>query len=203
MNYVKKTAVFLTATLLGCCALTGCGGNGVTIAEEDMPYGATMREAKTTYALPVTYDRRFLNEEQLTAVTDYLSAIITKDAALYETYTLGFYNDYQLDMYSEDYENTQDLVDGIYDGIVGSLGENVSFNMITIEEFTDERVASGLDTILEILETIDEENEFVSTVDNCWALEMQWIVNYDGGSAILESQKLFLLEIDGKYYCQM
>ena len=93
MNYVKKTAVFLTAALLGCCALTGCGGNGVTIAEEDMPYGATMREAKTTYALPVTYDRRFLNEEQLTAVTDYLSAIITKDAALYETYTLGFYND--------------------------------------------------------------------------------------------------------------
>ena len=75
--------------------------------------------------------------------------------------------------------------------------------MTVLSVLSDERVASGLDTILEILETIDEENEFVSTVDNCWALEMQWIVNYDGGSAILESQKLFLLEIDGKYYCQM
>ncbi len=203
MKCVKKAAVLLTAAILGCCALTGCGRDGITIAEEDMPYGATMREAKTTYALPITYDRRFLTEEQLTAVTGYLSSIMNKDAALYETYTLDFYNDYQLEMYSEDYETVQDLVDGIYEGIVGSLGDNVAFSMITIDSFTEERVASGLDTILEILETIDEETEFVSTVDNCWALEMQWLVTYEGGTAVLEGQKLFLLEIDGKYYCQM
>ena len=34
-----------------------------------------MREDKSSYAIPIAYDRRFINEEQVTAVTNFFSAI--------------------------------------------------------------------------------------------------------------------------------
>jgi hypothetical protein len=60
---------------MGAVLFTGCMSAGPTIAEEDLPYGATMRETKTTFALPVSYDRRFLNDAQVTVLTDYFSAV--------------------------------------------------------------------------------------------------------------------------------
>jgi len=77
--------------------------------------------------------------------------------------------------------------------------------MITIDGFTQERVTSGLDTMIEILDKINGESDFLSSVDNCWALDMDWLIRYNGGgsSMLVNEQYVFMFEIDGKYYCVM
>lgn len=203
MKCLNRAVLLMTAALIGCCAMTGCGG-GEDIAEEDLPYGATMREAKTTYAVPLSYDRRFLNEEQLTVIADYLAAIQNSDAALYTENTLDFYADYQLnEVYSESYSTMDEMVAALHQSVADDTGEDFKFAMVTIDDCTQEGVASGLDTMIEILETIDEENDFASTVDNRWALNMEWVITYEGGSRVASDQILFLLEIDGEYFCVM
>ncbi len=203
MKCFHRTAALLAAAVLACCALTGCG-EGYNLAEEDMPYGATIREDKSTYAVPVSYDRRFLNEEQLTVITNYIAAIQNSDAALYTASTLDFYAEYQLnEVYSENYSTMDEMVAALHQSVADGTGNNFTYNMVNIEDCTQESVTSGLDTMLEILETIDEENDFISTVDNCWALNMEWFIKYDGGSMIVSDQKLFMVEIDGEYFCVM
>ncbi len=193
----------LTAALC-LSAFTACGSQGPSMSEGDLPYGATMREDKSSYAVPVTYDRRFLEEAQLTAVANYLSAIQTSDAALYESVTLDFYSEHQLnDIYAGQYANMDEMVAALHKSIADTTADDYAFRMVTIEDCTTEQITSGLNTILQILENIDESDNFEETVDACWALNMEWILGYTGGSLIVSDQKLYLLEIDGKYYCVM
>ncbi len=206
MNRLHKISAILTAAMLGAVMFTGCMDKEVNIAEEDLPYGATMREAKTTYAVPVTYDRRFVNEAQLTALTDYLAAIQNGDGAGYAASTLDFYADYQLnEVYSTQYKTMDEMVVALQGSVAEITADDFAFAMVTIDDFTQERVVSGLNTMIEILSKIDENGDFMSDVDNCWALDMQWLIRYNNGgsSMLVEDQYVFMFEIDGKYYCVM
>jgi hypothetical protein len=172
--------------------------------EDELPYGATMRTDKTSYSLPVTYDRRFLNEAQVTAVTDYLAGVQNCDTELYLASTLQFYVDYQ---FNEVYEGSYDSMDAFVAALNSSIAENTAddftFSMITIDEFTTEQNVSGLATMLELLDNINEG--FSDTVENCWSLEVEWVLSYNGGEDTLavSDQRLFLVEVDGAYYCIM
>lgn len=206
MNSLHKIGALLTAVLLGSVMLTGCMDKEVNIAEEDLPYGATMREAKTTYALPVSYDRRFVNEAQLKAVTDYLYAIETGDGEGYAANTLDFYAEYQLEeVYGDKYKTMDEMITALQGSVAELTGKDFEFAMVTIDGFTKERDTSGLNTMIEILDKLDGDADFKGSITNCWALDMDWLIRYNNGgsTALVQEQYVFMFEIDGKYYCVM
>lgn len=207
MKCLHKTAALLTAILMGAVLCTGCKNqNQPSYTEEELPYGATMRESKTGYAVPISYDRRFVNEEQVKVLTDYLSAIQTCDGELYKTNTLDFYAEYQLnEVYEGQYANYDEMIGALHAAIAEMTAEDFTFTMVTVENFTQERVASGLDGMIDILTDFSDDENFSQTLDNCWAVEMQWLMHYNGGasSVIVNEQRLYMFEIDGQYYCVM
>ena len=206
MKMLHKISALLTAAVMGAVMFTGCMSNGPTIAEEDLPYGATMREAKTTYAMPVSYDRRFVSDAQLTAITEFLSSIQTCDGDAYAANTLDFYAEYQLnEVYKDTYKTYDEMMTALHSSIAKSTAEDFDFTMVTITDFTQERVTSGLGTMIDVLSEISGDENFEQSLTNCWAVEMEWMFNYNNASstAIVQDRMIFLFEIDGAYYCVM
>ncbi|MBQ8011259.1 MAG: hypothetical protein IJ265_06870 [Oscillospiraceae bacterium] len=206
MKMLHRISALLTAAVMGAVLFTGCMSAGPTIAEEDLPYGATMRETKTTFALPVSYDRRFLNDAQVTVLTDYFSAVQNCDGEAYAANTLDFYADYQLnEVYSEQYESMDDMMNALHASVAEATAEDFTYNMITVTDFTQERVTSGLNTMIDVLTDISGNPDFEQTLTNCWAVEMEWLLVYNGGASnvIVNEQYVYMFEIDGAYYCVM
>ena len=206
MKMLHRISALLTAAVMGAVLFTGCMSAGPTIAEEDLPYGATMRETKTTFALPVSYDRRFLNDAQVTVLTDYFSAVQNCDGEAYAANTLDFYADYQLnEVYSEQYESMDDMMTALHASVAEATAEDFNYNMITVTDFTQERVTSGLNTMIDVLTDISGNPDFEQTLTNCWAVEMEWLLVYNGGASnvIVNEQYVYMFEIDGAYYCVM
>ncbi len=206
MKMLHRISALLTAAVMGAVLFTGCMSAGPTIAEEDLPYGATMRETKTTFALPVSYDRRFLNDAQVTVLTDYFSAVQNCDGEAYAANTLDFYADYQLnEVYSEQYESMDDMMTALHASVAEATAEDFNYNMITVTNFTQERVTSGLNTMIDVLTDISGNPDFEQTLTNCWAVEMEWLLVYNGGASnvIVNEQYVYMFEIDGAYYCVM
>ena len=206
MKMLHRISALLTAAVMGAVLFTGCMSAGPTIAEEDLPYGATMRETKTTFALPVSYDRRFLNDAQVTVLTDYFSAVQNCDGEAYAANTLDFYADYQLnEVYSEQYETMDDMMTALHASVAEATAEDFNYNMITVTDFTQERVTSGLNTMIDVLTDISGNPDFEQTLTNCWAVEMEWLLVYNGGASnvIVNEQYVYMFEIDGAYYCVM
>ncbi len=203
---LHKITALLSVLVLGASVLTGCGSNGPSIKEEELPYGATMREAKNDFSLPITYDRRFMNEEQAAVLTDYLYAMQTCDGDLYKKNTLDFYADYQLnEIYAGQYEDLDAMMTALHDSVAEATAEDFTYVMITVDNFTQERSVSGLGTMLEVLTNISGNENFTDTVTDCWAVEMQWLLVYDGGasSVVINEQYVYMFEIGGRYYCMM
>ncbi len=198
----KYTALALALVMGG--ALTGCMEDEGYIAEEDLPYGATMKEMRTSFSVPMSYDRRFITEEQAAVIADYHAGIQNQDAELYIQSTFDFYIDYQLnEMFADLYKSREEYVDGLHLSMSQQSGEDFKFNMITVSGMTEERVASRLDEMLNMLQDLSGDENFKDSVDSCYAITLEWSVAYNDGAQYLNAkdQKLFLIEIDGRYYC--
>lgn len=203
---LHKTTALLSVLVLGASLLTGCGSNGPTIKEEELPYGATMREDKSTHALPISYDRRFMNEEQAAVLTDYLYAVQTCDGESYGKNTIDFYADYQLnEVYAGQYADLDGMVTALHASMAEATAEDFTYAMITVDNFTQERSVSGLGTMLEVLTKLSGDENFTESVTDCWAVEMQWLIVYNNGASnvVVNEQYVYMFEIGGKYYCVM
>lgn len=199
-----KHILTITAAIFLCLMLAGCESRKqkMDYTEDELPYGATMREDKQSYAVPVGYDRRFINEEQIAAVANYYAAMEQNSAELYMAATLDFYAKYQQEeVYKNTYRTMDEMVGAMHQSIADRLGGDFTFDMVTVSACTQEANASGLEGMLDLLDKISGEEDFRSTVDNCWALETDWIVRAGNTSAVSENNQLYLLEIGGKYYC--
>ena len=203
MKKIYQIGALLTAVVM----LTGCQSakEKINYTEEELPYGATMRSNKTSYTVPMTYDRRFVNEEQVKAVADYLGAIQNNDAELYESVALPLYTAYQVsEVYS--YQSTDELVNALHEGISGQLANDFKFEMVLINEFSTDRSAGGLAAMLDLLDKISPKDaQFTDSLENAWALELEWEFSYNNGeqTGVTENQYLYLMQIDGVYYCCM
>ncbi len=206
MKLLHRSIALVLVAVMGAAAFTGCMEDNNNVAEEDLPYGATMKEMKTTFALPMCYDRRFVNDEQAAVIADYFAAVQNCDTELYLQSTFDFYVEYQVnEVYQDSYSSTEEFLAGLRQSMVQPTAEDFRFNMITVSEWTEERVASRLDEMLEMLDALSGQEGFRESVDGCWALKLEWVLTYNGGadSMIAEDQKLYLFEIDGSYYCVM
>lgn len=205
MKLIFKITAFAMIAML----LTGCSGQNKqeinNITEDELPYGATMRENKTSYAVPITYDRRFVEEEQVAAVANYFSAIQNQDVDLYLENALPIYTEYQIN-YVYSYDDTSELVNGLHEGIATQTGEDFVFQMILINEFSQDRNFGGLEAMLDLLDNaIASDIKFSEQIQGAWALELELDFLYDkqANFGSVDSQWVYLFKLDDKYYCCM
>ena len=97
------------------------------------------------------------------------------------------------------------MMTALHSSVASATAEDFTYVMITVDNFTQERSVSGLGTMLEVLTDISGDKNFTDTVTDCWAVEMQWLLIYDGGasSVVVNEQYVYMFEIGGKYYCMM
>lgn len=195
------------ACVLSVFLLTGCAGSQqeISMTEDELPYGATMRENSTSFAVPMAYDRRFVNEEQVAVVADYFAAIQNQDTELYLASALPLYTEYQIQkVYS--YQDTGELVTALHQGIAGQTGEDFQFSMISVSEFVQDTSFGGLEAMLDLLDHVsDSGQKFSEQIQGAWALELEWNVLYheQSSSGVVDSQWVYLFQIDDQYYCCM
>ena len=201
MRHMKRTALLCAAVLLVC---TGCSEKAqIDYTEEELPYGATMRSS-SSFAVPMTYDRRFLNEEQVGAVANFFGAIQNCDAELYQSSTFDYYISYQMqDAYGK--ETPEELIQAIHDNVASRYSDDFTFKMILINELDQNRSAGALSQGLDFMRQLSGDDKFADTVEEAYDLALEWDVIYDGGAKyeVAENQHILLLRVDGKYYCVM
>ena len=196
----------LICLILSCLMLTGCATakQKINYTEDELPYGSTMKSDKNSDSVPMTWDKRFLDEEQVKAVSDYIAAIQNNDPALYESVALPLYTEYQIQkVYG--YQNTSELVSALHEGLTGQLADDFKFDMVLVDEFSLDRNAGGMQAMLKLLDDISEDGKFSDTVQGAWTLTLEWEFSYhnDEGHGRAENQYLYLFRKDDKYYCCM
>ena len=96
-NTFRRILVCATAATLLCTGFAGCSDSnssdsesGVNIAMEDLEYGATMRDDDSR-AVPLEYDKRFLEDGELDALANYYASIQNEDVELFQSCTVEKY----------------------------------------------------------------------------------------------------------------
>ena len=91
-NTFRRILVCATAAALLCTGFAGCSDSnssdsesGVNIAMEDLEYGATMRDDDSR-AVPLEYDKRFLEDGELDALANYYASIQNEDVELFQSW---------------------------------------------------------------------------------------------------------------------
>lgn len=202
MRHLRTIAAVLTAAVC-ILSLSGCGNDPdrPTMTEEEMPYGATMRQNKTAYAVPISYDRRFIEEDQVKAVADMLGAIQNSDADLYKASTFEFYANYQLAVYSA--ENMDALMQKIHDSLASRSGSDFVFHMVVIDGISQNREQGNLGTAYTLLgDLYDGSGKFSDTIEDAWEFSMEWDMSYDSEqkSVILNDNHICLFKTADRYY---
>ena len=201
MKRIRRiTALLLCAVCM--MSLPACGKKGMTYTEEELPYGATMRQNKTAYPVPITYDWRFITEEQVTAVTGLLGGIQNADAELYTKSTLDFYAAYQLKVYEAD--STEAMVQQFHDNLANSTGADFTFSMALINGMAQNRDNGNIASMLTLLDGIYEgSGKFSDTVEEVYDLTMEWDITYTGGYKVLDDEHVYLLKTPDGYFAVM
>ena len=94
---LRRILTCAAAAALLCTSLAGCSGDsssssesGINVDMEDLEYGATMRD-DTSRAVPLEYDKRFLEDGELDALANYYGSIQNEDVALFQSCTVSEY----------------------------------------------------------------------------------------------------------------
>ena len=199
----------LTASLI--CICFGCGAQsgtntsdkqGEDIAMEDLEYGATMRR-DTNYAVPVEYDKRFLEDGELKALADYYAAIQNEDVPLFSHCVLDFYMEslYQnaygglLDdsaYLTQQHEKFQEQIDGDF-----------TFAEISVNDCKEQTDAgSGIEYLIEMFNELNDDDTYCDThMQSCKALTIQpMLSNSEDVTVACDEVPVFLVNLDGTYY---
>lgn len=196
-------AVLLAAVCM--CSLAGCGDQErPTYEESEMPYGATMRQNKTDFAVPMTYDRRFLDEDQVRAAAAVIGAVQDMDAEQYRSSTFDFYADYQLSVYEAD--NAEALMQKIHERLAEQSGDDFTFSMVLIDGVSENRDKGDLNTAMTLLGDLYQgEGKFSEKIEGAWELSMEWDITYENGqkALVLNDRHVCLFKTADGYYAVM
>ena len=168
-----------------------------------MPYGATMKSNKTSYAVPVTYDRRFVTEEQISAVADLCGSIQNQDAEQYQKITPEGYADYQVNqVYS--YETTEEMIQALHTSIANNTGEDFKFSMVLVNGVSDDGHSGGLMEAIALMDNLTE-NQFSASMLGAWDFTLEWDFTYENNtkSTIIDEQHIYVFQTENGYYAMM
>jgi hypothetical protein len=203
-----KKRYSLTAGILLLSALTACGQQTTTetsdIAEEDLPYGATMVTEtldSDNGSVPITYDRRYFETEEIETLSQYFYALETGDTDLMTDATLPLYMDY--------------VVETMYQGLIGMDGlvqaMQVAFSPEDDEAYTIQSVEitdiateddqnTDLENLYTMLTELSEDENYADTISNgkylTYTIKTE---TEDGTSKTFTDRTMFLIAVDGKY----
>ncbi len=209
----KKTTLFrrITAiTLFACLAFSSVGCANSTEASssdtEDVPmeqleYGATMRD-DDSYAVPVEYDKRYLEDPELKALTDFYAAIQNEDAETFSAGIVNFYLDYLLEntygglldasaFVTQQHETFRDYVDN----------DDFSFTQVQVTDCKyKDSTTSGVSYLTDMFDELEGEGYSDEHVKDCKALTVQLLITADDKTVTSDSLTIFVVNLDGSYF---
>ena len=199
-------------TLALCLALSGfsgCGSDKKTekAAEEsvemsDMEYGATMRE-DSSLDVPIEYDKRYLNEDELKVLAQYYSAIQNEDTDALAACTVDFYMDYYLDnaygglldasaFLAQQHETLQKTIEN---------GTDVTIQKIYVSDCKrQEEAGSSIEYLQNMFNELEGDDYCDQHWKDCKTLTVQPVMTDGTNYAEADEANIFLVNLDGSYY---
>ncbi len=215
IKYTLPRLIAATSAILLLPCLTACGDSDEDTTdssvfdsidfsgEEDLEYGATLRESDE-YAIPIEYDRRFFDEEQLTALINYYVALENDDLDLFNEVTLSFYNNY--------------YIENAYGGLLDTRAYLAELQKPYTEEFDDFTFASlSITSCINEDDVVDEESTTIPILkdmfdtlegdgfcdtywEGCQVLSITPIITDGTQTITCDTEGIFLVKLDGDYY---
>lgn len=153
---MKKALIPLAAAVL---LLSGCGGGEEsTIAQDDLPYGATLAVDTKSYAVPVQYDSRKVPAALLQQVARYYDAIETENAEEFAAVQLPVFREYRLKTLQGQYTE-EDILGNTHDAVIQTFGEEFEYALIDITGFEEDPQTAEGAKLSATLDGIAEEME--------------------------------------------
>lgn len=183
-------------------------GDYADITEDEMPFGATMSDLRAgtgNVPVSVSYDNRFMSEDEARKISDYISAVNTCDAELMKNTCYPSY----LDHLVEQYESTdvQDYLDTRHKTIADNyVNGEFDFDYIIVNSLMDEN-DSDSDTGFSILDAEIYENSPDAEITSRKMVGVEVLYTLDGqnGSHSFSAKNgadifLYIYTIDGQMY---
>ncbi len=188
---MKKILAFLlaSAALLG--ALSGCGnskGEGNTMgtienmAEEDLPYGSTMKELKDS-KLPVCFDKRYISDDVMIKVADYFYAVQTNDEKLFRSASNVDYLEY---VEKNTGQSVTDYLKDIKANEETAIGSSFSYKYLEVTDCKKKGEDTQIDEIVKLMDQICKDggkaDTFDSTIKEAYALTVDITSDANGSN---------------------
>ncbi len=206
-TYAKRLmAAVLTAASLA--SLTACKDDTL-IAEDQLPYGATIAVNKEDYILPVQYDYRFISEEMLNTVLRYYYSIQSNDAELFAELQHPLYMNYQLDEVLGGKYTNEDILDNSGEALRTFNEGDFAFSFIDITDCITGKSHTTSATLMEILDSLSEDADGTKISKDITQFFELTVTRYltDAGSGIkgetnkvMYDEKLFVFECKDEWY---
>ncbi|MDE6665143.1 MAG: hypothetical protein K2K14_02990 [Ruminococcus sp.] len=221
---MKKFIILLCAITLVCVSCSdeksrtsSTGGNAlvsddmgkdVNIAENDLPFGATMIDLisdRGGVPVSISYEKRFMTEDEAKKISDYISAMNNCDAELMKNTCYPPYLDYIVNQYED--TDIQGYLDSIHSDIVSSYTDGeFDFNYIIVNSLMDEDDDDDSTSFSILDRAIFEQSPNAQiTSRKMVGIEVLYTLKDDGGSYSLSARSgddmiLYIYEIDGQIY---
>ena len=205
-----RISAVLSCAVLVCTLLTGCGSSPAptTIAETDLPYGATIAFNKDSL-IASQYDSRFITEGMRDAVLKYYHAIETKDESAYVAVQLPMWHDYVTGtLYGGQYTDLQ-LMKTAYDTCAKNFGGSYEYAMIEIASAQKCEKGSEGQQIVDMLDQLAEdrkEEKPSKHIDAVWSISVTPYLAKKGAGIrgetadTLSSEQLYLMDYNSQWY---
>lgn len=201
----KAISIFLTIFMLA-IFFSGCSkeeSSRENVKMTDLPYGSTMVDDNKNYKIPILYDKRFLEANQLEAITNYYYAVQENDLELYNSTMIPIFSDYIKANSSTGEADSKYMLENAHSTINVMIGGNFEIKSCEVTGITPEHVTSGIDTLLEKMDLVSEKidgTKISDKVTKAYAITLNFTVKSGENSAIIPDDILFLFEIDNKFY---
>ncbi|MCM1505785.1 MAG: hypothetical protein NC177_01440 [Ruminococcus flavefaciens] len=183
-------------------------GEGVNVAAEDMPFGATMTDLyadNDDVPISISYENRFMTEEEARKISDYISAINLCDTELMQKTCYPSYLEYLV----EQYENTdiQDYLDTRHRTIENTYTNGAfEFDYILINSLMDEEDDDSDTGFSQLDAKIHAKSPDAEITDRKMVgIDVLFTLESEGGSYSLTNRTgsdmiLYIYTIDGQIY---
>ncbi len=217
-NFIRKICA---AALAGCLMLNvvGCKDDKTSsvtdeadllgdVAEEDLPYGATVSQLKTETGkvqTSIEYDNRFMTEEEAILISNYVTALNNKDAELMSSTVYDGYLDYFAQQAGA--TDLTDYLTTVRNNLeTNFIGSPFNFNYILVNDCNDPSDEDNADRFASMDATLLSMYGNLNVTDKkLISIEILYTLVEEGGSYSLSNRQasdsmLFIYTIDGKPY---
>lgn len=210
---MKKTGIMCCAVLLAGCMLCSCGEQSssdvTTIESEDLPYGATITYNPAA-AVPMQYDKRFIDEKLQDTIAAYYYAVQTNDAEKFSAALFPLYHEYELEILYEGQVTDAEIVEASHTALKERCGGDFAFSLIDVTDvIVKDDVSTYRDALKGMLDDLAEEADMEPVSEKTAAFYEMTVKRYltDAGSGekgetetSLVDETLYALHWQGQWY---